>query len=84
MRRATITLPDDLEAEIASYLGNLDAAPSLTSLVEAALRRYLAEKRWESRQYRPPAGPLRVTPAGKGSGAADVSLNHDRYLAEDP
>jgi metal-responsive CopG/Arc/MetJ family transcriptional regulator len=81
MRRATITLPDDLEAEIAAYLKSLDATPSLTSLVEAALRRFLAEKRWESRQYRPPSGRLRITPAGKDGGASDVSLNHDRYLA---
>jgi hypothetical protein len=84
MRRATITLPDDLEAELESYLETQDATPSLTSMVEAALRRYLAEKRLEARQYRPPEKPLRVTSAKKGSGAGDASLDHDRYLAERP
>jgi metal-responsive CopG/Arc/MetJ family transcriptional regulator len=82
MRRATITLPDDLEAEMESYLETQDAPPSLTGLVEAALRRYLQEKRLEARQYRPPAGPLRITPSEQGSGATDVALEHDRYLAE--
>jgi hypothetical protein len=84
MRRATITLPDDLEAELESYLETQDAAPSLTSLVEAALRRYLEDKRLGARQYRAPAGPLRITPARKGSGADDASLDHDRYLADEP
>jgi hypothetical protein len=84
MRRATITLPDDLEAELEAYLETQDAAPSLTGLVEAALRRYLQEKRLEARQYRPPASPLRITPADVGSGSSDVALQHDRYLAEEP
>lgn len=84
MRRATITLPDDLEAELDSYLETQDAAPSLTGLVVVALRRYLEDKRLETRQYQPPAGPLRITPAERGSGAADTSLDHDRYLADDP
>lgn len=83
MRRATITLSDDLDAELHSYLATQDAAPSLTALVEAALRRYLHEKRLEARQFRPAKRPLRVTPAEAGSGAADASLDHDRYLAGD-
>ncbi len=82
MRRATITIPDDLEADLASYLEAQDAAPSLTSVVEAALRRYLQEKRLETRQYQPPRGPLQITPAETGSGTSDVSRNHDRYLSE--
>jgi hypothetical protein len=45
MRRATITLPDDLEAEIEAYLAKQEAPPSLTSLVQAALRRLLRESR---------------------------------------
>ena len=45
MRRATITLPDDLEAEVEAYLAKQEAPPSLTSLVQAALRRFLGERR---------------------------------------
>lgn len=26
---------------------------------------------------------LKITPAAKGSGLSDVSINHDKYLAED-
>ena len=84
MRRATITLPDDLEAELEAYLATQDAAPSLTSLVEAAVRRYLHDRRLEARQYRPPEGRLRITPASKGSGVADASLDHDRDLTGKP
>jgi metal-responsive CopG/Arc/MetJ family transcriptional regulator len=80
MKRATITLPDDLEADLEAYLAAQDAAPSLTGLVEAALRRYLKEKRLEARQHQPAAGPLRITPARRGSGGADASVQHDRYL----
>lgn len=46
MRRATITLPDDLEAEVESYLAEHEAPPSLTALVQAALRRFLGERRF--------------------------------------
>jgi hypothetical protein len=73
MRRATITLPDDLEAEIESYVAAQDATPSLTSLVEEALRWYL---QLEERQYRPPEGRLRITPASQGSAATDASPEH--------
>jgi alpha-D-ribose 1-methylphosphonate 5-triphosphate synthase subunit PhnG len=84
MRRATITLSDDLEAQLHSYLAAQDAAPSLTALIDAALRRYLQEKRLEARQFRPAERPLSITPAESGSGAADVSVDHDRYLTERP
>lgn len=59
MRRATITLPDDLETELESYLATQDAPPSLTALVQAALRRYLEEARPAGRAVdRPyPSGP---------------------------
>lgn len=83
MRRATITLSDELEAELKSYLDAQDAAPSLTAVVEAALSRYFEEKRLEMRQYRPPQGPLRITPAAEEGGDPDASLQHDRVLAED-
>lgn len=82
MRRVTITIPDDLETELISYMGALDAPHSLTGLVEVALRRFLEAKRLESRQYRPARRPFSITPAEKGSGHHDVSAEHDRYLAE--
>jgi hypothetical protein len=82
MRRATITIPDDLESDLNSYFKTQDVAPSLTGLVETALRKFLEEKRFESVQYQAPRKPFRPAPAEKGSGLHDVSVEHDRYFAE--
>jgi hypothetical protein len=76
MRRATITLPDDLDAGVQAYQRSLDAPPTLTSLVHAALRAYLSERGYMARR-----GPFRLTAAEHGSGATDVSEQHDRELA---
>ena len=81
MRRATITIPDDLEAQLDGYLAAQEAPPSLAVLVQAALRRFLKEQRLEQRQFQPPREPLRITPAATGSGLSDVSVQHDRELA---
>jgi len=80
MRRATIPIPDDLEAFIAGQ----EPAPSLTRLVQTALRRFLTEKRRElavaGRDLRPARGLLKITVAAHGSGERDVSIEHDRHL----
>ena len=41
MRRATITLTDDLEALLETHLAGVDAPPSLNAVLQAALRSYL-------------------------------------------
>jgi hypothetical protein len=41
MRRASITIPDGLEAALERYRGDLEAPPSLASVVQAALGKYL-------------------------------------------
>ena len=76
MRRATVTIPDELAKAVDSYVRAQEARPALTAVVQAALREYLAE-----RGYLGAAGPLRITPAKRGSGRRDVSQSHDRYLA---
>ena len=77
MRRATVTIPDDLAKAVESYVRAQEARPALTAVVQAALRQYLTE-----RGYLRAAGPLRITPAKRGSGGRrDVSQAHDRYLA---
>ena len=45
--------------------------------MQAALRQFL-----ETRGYLHARKSLHITPAKRGSGLRDVSLNHDRYLAE--
>ncbi len=83
MKRATITIPDDLEDELEAFLVSQETRPSLTGVFETALRRYLQEKGLALRQFRPPSRPLVITPAEKGSGLTDVSEKHDLYLVSD-
>jgi len=70
-----MTFPDDLAKAMDDYLQSQDAPPSLTTVMQAALREYLRERGF-LREFR----PLKITPAKKGSGRSDVSENHDLYL----
>ena len=82
MKRATITIPDELERDLERFMAAQATPPTLAALVQSALRRYLAEEQFRLRDYRPPRGPLRISPAKRGSGLSDVAESHDRYLAE--
>lgn len=79
MKRATITLPDELEDALEAYRRSQDVPVPLTALTQAALREYLTRRGFlspsEERSFK-------VTPAKKGSGTNDVSSEHDRYFAE--
>jgi hypothetical protein len=70
-----MTLPDDLAKAVDDYVKAQEAPPALTTVVQAALREYLRERGF-LREYR----PLKITPAKKGSGRRDASINHDLYL----
>jgi hypothetical protein len=76
MRRATVTLADDLHTALQLYLRD-QAHPTVSGVMQAALRQFL-----EKRGYLHSRKSLHITPAKRGSGLRDVSLNHDRYLAE--
>jgi len=76
MRRATVTISDEIEANLAAYIRQQEVSPPLTAIVQAALREFLSR-----RGFTPGVRKLRITPAKKGSGAKDVSVDHDRYLA---
>lgn len=84
MRRVTITLPNDLEAELDTYLAGQDAPPTLTTLMQAALREYLRDKPWRERTYRPPKGPFNIDPVDVEDmrGETDLSVNHDAYFGK--
>lgn len=43
MRRATVTIPEDLARQVDAFSSSQPASPSFTTLVQAALRRFLAE-----------------------------------------
>lgn len=76
MKRATMTFPDDLAKAVERYLASQEAPPTLTTMVQAALRGYLSE-----RGFLRTRKTLEITPAGRGSGRSDVSQQHDRHLA---
>jgi len=76
MKRATITLPDDLEEALERYVNEQETPVQLTAVVQAAVREFLGE-----RGYLEASAPLRIRPAVRGSGQKDVSVSHDRYLA---
>jgi hypothetical protein len=75
MKRATMTLPDDLAKAVDSYRKAQENPPALTTVVQAALREYLVGRGF-LRTYR----PLKLTPVGR-SGRRDISEEHDAYLA---
>ena len=75
MKRATMTLPDDLAEAVENYLQAQEAPPTLTTVVQVALREYLRE-----RGFLRVRRTLTITPAGR-SGRSDVSQEHDAYLA---
>jgi predicted nucleotidyltransferase len=54
MRRATITLPDDLDRELEAFRASQAGRPSLTSLAEIALRRFLSDPAADGADEEPP------------------------------
>jgi hypothetical protein len=44
MRRASITIPDGLKSALERYRRDLEVPPSLASVVQVALERYLEER----------------------------------------
>jgi hypothetical protein len=70
-----MTFPDDLAEAMDDYVQAQEVPPALTTVVQAALREYLGERGY-LRTYK----PLKITPAKRGSGRSDVSINHDLYL----
>jgi hypothetical protein len=73
MKRASVTIPDDLAKAVEDYARTQEARPPLTAIVQVALRRSLTE-----RGYLPAGGRLQIKPARRGSGKRDVSEAHDR------
>lgn len=77
MRRVSVTLPDDLNKALESYVRDQEAPPSLTVVMQSALRQFLAQRGYLGRRK-----PLHISPAKRGSGLSDVSQEHDGYFAE--
>jgi hypothetical protein len=76
IRRATITIGDEIEAQLDSWMSQQGATASLTTVVQAALKEFLALRGFGNVPRK-----LHITPSKKGSGSRDVSVAHDSYLA---
>lgn len=57
MRRATITLPDELEEALEAYRRDQEVPPALTAVAQVAIREYLAGRGYLER--RADEGPSR-------------------------
>jgi metal-responsive CopG/Arc/MetJ family transcriptional regulator len=75
MKRATITFPDDLADAVDQFRDAQETPPTLTTLMQTALREFLQDRGFLRSQRR-----LRLGPVGR-SGRSDVSRNHDDYFA---
>ena len=82
MKRATITIPDDLEQELNAYLERQEMPTPLTSLIQTALRAFLKEQKWKERDYRAPQTKLDVPISKSGSGLGNISVDHDEFLSK--
>ena len=76
MKRLTVSVSDELEESLEHYLQDQEVAPSLTALLQAALKDYLAERGYARR-----ASAFKITPASEGSGLTDISQGHDQYFS---
>jgi len=70
-----MSFPDDLAAAVDNYRRAQEAPPSLTTIVQAALREYLQQRGFLSGRR-----PFSIPTLGR-SGRHDVSREHDAYLA---
>ena len=79
MKRTTITLHDDVEAARDAYRRERDLPPALATVVQALVREHLTSHGY---LVAPPTRPLTIPVFDGGNGPTDVSIDHDRYLAE--
>ncbi len=77
MRRPTIKDDDELDRALAAYGKEHGLTGSPEEVAQAALRELLAAD-----SDRLPFRPFRFTTLHRDEGPTDVSINHDRYLAE--
>lgn len=78
MKRATVTIPDDIIPALDAYLADQRPKPPLTAVVHDALAGFLADRGYLPGRPR----RLKLTPAARGSGTRSTSVNHDAVLAE--
>ena len=78
MRRATVTIPDDVAPALKAYLADQRPTPPLTAVIHDALASFLAERGYLPGKPR----RLKLTAARRGSGTRTTSIDHDAAFAE--
>jgi len=77
MKSASVTIPDDLAEALAAYGRDQGLPTEAEALIEAALRQLLA-----GHGYLATFRPFHITPIEHDGEETDISINHDRYLAD--
>lgn len=57
MKRASMTIPDDLEKALEAYRGDMEVPPGLAAVMQAALREYLRERGYLAPEESPKKKP---------------------------
>jgi len=74
MKRATITMTDELEQAVIAYQQQQEVPPTLTAVAQAALREYIAER-----------GYLSPQPCANRIGSSPRRwLGHRNYVSDTP
>jgi hypothetical protein len=89
MKRATVTIPDDLERAVEAYMRDLEVPPALTAVMQTALREYLTARGYlaegpskaalvPSSGGKPRGLPLEKAPVIKGKTVAQTVIEDRR------
>jgi hypothetical protein len=81
VKRATVTIPDDLAAAVQGYVQSQKTPPPLTTVIRTALRQYVTGQDSTGSISSRSGAPLQIRTARRGSGLRDVSQEPDRELA---
>ncbi|MEM6428376.1 MAG: hypothetical protein AAF708_03980 [Deinococcota bacterium] len=80
LKRATITLLDDLETRLNAFIAKQPVPPSLSAVVQTALEAFLDSQMWAAYEPSIPVKAFKITPF-VGDLDGDTSINHDEYPA---
>lgn len=80
MRRATVTIPEELEGALESYRRDLEFSPSLAALMQAALREYLQQRGYVAGKGKTRSRPAMYedAPPNRGKKTAAQMVVEDR------
>src|ERR1035441_785177 len=76
MKRATMTIPDDLAEAMEQYVQAQEVPPALTTVVQVALREYLRE-----RGFLQPYRRLKIEPVGRSRRRQSAGPNRQLHCA---